>query len=213
MAFGGAGSYADVYLNGVHLGRHEGGQTGFCLEMTDQLKEGANLLAVRTDHPEKIMDLPWVCGGCFGTPNTEGTQPFGINRPVSVYTTGQVRIRPYGVWILPQQVKEGHPFVCIRTEVENLERKPVEIRLQSVIKTPSGETVEVLETEVVLKAGETQTVEQSCREIMGYSCGAWKHRCCIVWKARYMQKAVSVTRWKISLACVLLSGKISRLSG
>lgn len=168
VAFGGAGSYADVYLNGVHLGRHEGGQTGFCLEMTDQLKEGANLLAVRTDHPEKIMDLPWVCGGCFGTPNTEGTQPFGINRSVSVYTTGQVRIRPYGVWILPQQVKEGHPIVRIRTEIENLEQEPVKIRLQSVIKTPSGETVEVLETEAVLKAGETQTVEQSSREIMGY---------------------------------------------
>ena len=84
LLFEGVGSYAEVWVNRHLVGGHKGGRTCFRLDITPFLQEGRNLLRVRAWHPEKIMDLPWVCGGCFGTPNTEGSQPLGIFRPVSL---------------------------------------------------------------------------------------------------------------------------------
>lgn len=104
LLFEGVGSYADVWVNGTYVGGHQGGRTCFSLDITDALTEGEeNILLVRARHPAKIRDLPWVCGGCFGTPNTEGSQPLGIFRPVHIQLTGDVRVVPFGVYIAPQR--------------------------------------------------------------------------------------------------------------
>ncbi len=117
--FEGVGSYATVWLNGEKIGYHAGGRTTFTFEMTDSLiRDGENELLVLAEHPEKIMDLPWVCGGCFGTPNTEGSQPLGIFRPVSVYTTGRARINPFGVHILTPEISEKSAGIAVRTEID-----------------------------------------------------------------------------------------------
>ncbi len=42
---------AEVWLNGAAVGRHEGGETPFELDVTSALKEGENLLAVRVLNP------------------------------------------------------------------------------------------------------------------------------------------------------------------
>lgn len=160
ISFEGVSSYADVYLNGEKIGYHAGGLTGFTVDITNAQRNGENELKVYAAHPEKIKDLPWVCGGCFGTPNTEGSQPFGIFRPVSMYSTGAVRILPFGVWILPTGVKSGKVTVRIRTEVENLEEKEVSVVLCSRILDADGAEVECLSEEVVLQPGEKRTIEQ-----------------------------------------------------
>src|SRR5439155_7364867 len=43
---------ADVWLNGVHVGRHEGGEAPFTHDVTGSMKKGArNLVAVRVLNP------------------------------------------------------------------------------------------------------------------------------------------------------------------
>lgn len=53
LVFHGANYVADVWLNGVYLGYHEGGFTPFVFDATGALREGANELVVRVDN------VPW----------------------------------------------------------------------------------------------------------------------------------------------------------
>jgi hypothetical protein len=101
LFFEGVGSYATVWVNGKEAGKHAGGRTTFTLDVTDLVTVGAaNLLAVRAEHPAGITDLPWVCGGCSTAPGfSEGSQPMGMFRPVTLVTTEQVRVEPFGVHV------------------------------------------------------------------------------------------------------------------
>lgn len=99
LFFEGVGSYATVWLNGKQVGYHAGGRTTFTLDVTDAIKldGSSNLLAVRADHPAHINDLPWVDGGCSTERGfSEGSQPMGIFRPVSLLIKNEVSIVPFG---------------------------------------------------------------------------------------------------------------------
>ncbi|HEV8635574.1 MAG TPA: glycoside hydrolase family 2 TIM barrel-domain containing protein [Chloroflexota bacterium] len=50
LRVGAADYLAEVWLNGRHLGAHEGGETPFTLELGDALRRGENLLALRLLH-------------------------------------------------------------------------------------------------------------------------------------------------------------------
>ena len=50
LRFEGANMRCDVFLNEQLIGSHEGGYTAFCLEITDVLREGGNLLAVKVNN-------------------------------------------------------------------------------------------------------------------------------------------------------------------
>ncbi|HOO56088.1 MAG TPA: glycoside hydrolase family 2 TIM barrel-domain containing protein [bacterium] len=56
-----------VYLNGERIGFHEGGYTPFSFDITDKLKQGDNLLAVRVSNELGMQDIPigdwWNYGG------------------------------------------------------------------------------------------------------------------------------------------------------
>ncbi len=51
LCLDGVDYFADVYLNGVHLGHHEGYFEPFRLDATGHLREGDNILAVRVESP------------------------------------------------------------------------------------------------------------------------------------------------------------------
>lgn len=101
LFFEGVGSYATVWVNGKPAGKHAGGRTTFTLDVTGLVNfGGTNLLAVRADHPAGITDLPWVCGGCSPAQGfSEGSQPMGIFRPVTLVTTNDARVDPFGVHV------------------------------------------------------------------------------------------------------------------
>lgn len=53
LRFDGAAHQAEIYLNGQLAGQHQGGYTGFTIEITDLVHRGTeNLLAVRLDTRE-----------------------------------------------------------------------------------------------------------------------------------------------------------------
>lgn len=53
----GAANIADVQLNGISLGHHEGGYSTFCVSMTDALRD-ENLLCIRVDNSENDYVYP-----------------------------------------------------------------------------------------------------------------------------------------------------------
>lgn len=69
LYFGTVANKADVYLNGVHIGSHEGGFLPFQIDITDKLKPSDNFLAVYTDNRRSVADIPamnfdwWNYGG------------------------------------------------------------------------------------------------------------------------------------------------------
>lgn len=139
--FEGVGSYARVYCNGVLVAEHAGGRTTFTADLTEALRTGENVLAVRAHHPPKIADLPFVCGGCWGPPNTEGSQPFGIFRPVWLEETGPVRVDPFGVHVLTPDVRADAARFEVHTEITVAGDIPRDGILRTEVVTPEGEVL------------------------------------------------------------------------
>lgn len=69
LHFGGVWSSAEVWLNGVWVGRHDSGYTSFAIDVTQQAVVGENLLAVRVrqNYPGHQSDTydDWSLGGIF----------------------------------------------------------------------------------------------------------------------------------------------------
>ncbi len=81
IQFDAAASVADVWLNGKHIGRHEGGHSAFRFDITAALVPGHNILAVRVDNSATRTVAP--LGGDF-------TIFGGLYRPVSLIETGDL---------------------------------------------------------------------------------------------------------------------------
>ncbi len=62
LRFGGVNYLANVYLNGHHVGSHEGGYTEFVLDVSEHLVLGVNHLAVQVDNRALITKWPPVLG-------------------------------------------------------------------------------------------------------------------------------------------------------
>jgi len=97
IIFDGVDYSCDVWLNGTHLGHHEGMFSAFEFDVTDVVswadwRDGSNMLMVKLDPPPKNYRN---CGGKkvnFSGDYFSGLVPFGIWRPVRIEATEQVRI-------------------------------------------------------------------------------------------------------------------------
>ena len=159
LRFEGVGTYADITLNGHHLGRHDIGRTTLTLDVTPYLLlGGTNRLTVGVAHPAGITDMPWVCGGCSSEWGfSEGSQPFGIFRPVVLEATDRVRIEPFGVHVWNNAACDS---LFIETEVRNYSDAAATIQLVNKLCEKSGQQVVRLTEELTLAPGETRTVRQ-----------------------------------------------------
>lgn len=162
--FEGVGSYATVWMNGMKVGYHAGGRTSFTVDITDAISfNGENVLLVRADHPPNIRDLPWVCGGC--SPEwgfSEGSQPFGIFRPVHLVVTAPIRIEPFGVHVWNDV---GAGKVSVNTHIRNYSQVHETVCLVSRIEDKQGKIVSRKETKTEIRPGETITIQQHFTDI------------------------------------------------
>ncbi|WP_308467048.1 malectin domain-containing carbohydrate-binding protein [Rathayibacter soli] len=157
--FEGAGSYAEVFVGGVSVGSHSGGRTSFTVELSRHMHWGeANTIAVHIRHPAGIDDLPWVCGGCWGTPNTEGSQPFGIFRPVRLEYTADVIVEPFGVGVSTATIGDSHATIALVSELKNYAQTARPFILTQSAFDASGVHVASQTTTGELGAGDTATV-------------------------------------------------------
>ncbi len=159
LRFEGVGTYAEIILNGKNLGRYDIGRTTETINITKSVRKGAeNSLEVRVSHPKGITDMPWVCGGCSSEWGfSEGSQPFGIYRPVVLEVTDKIRIEPFGVHVWNNEKADS---IFVDTEVRNYSDKPAEISVISKICETGGKQVIRLTENITLAAGETRTIRQ-----------------------------------------------------
>lgn len=113
IRFEGVSLVADVFINGAYLGRHKGGYSAFCYEITPYIKNGdTNRISVRVDNSMQ-MDV---------APSGAHLYPLfgGIYRPVTVFSTDDLCISPLdyassGVYIHPVDVCEKTADIEVET--------------------------------------------------------------------------------------------------
>ena len=153
LQFEGVGTYATITLNDTQYPKELIGRTVFTLDVTEALNTGKNTLQILVDHPAMQTESPWVCGGCSSEWGfSEGSQPFGIFRPVSLIETDAVRIEPFGVHIWNNAACDS---VFIETEVKNYTQQPQQIELVNKFTQASGKQVFRHAEQTTIKAGET----------------------------------------------------------
>ena len=159
LQFEGVGTYATVTLNDHRYPKELVGRTVWTLDVTDHLHSGQNTLTVAVEHPAMQTASPWVCGGCSSEWGfSEGSQPFGIFRPVSLIETDAVRIEPFGVHIWNNAACDS---VFIDTEVKNYTNHPQQIELVNKFTLASGKQVFRHVQPVTLQPGETRTLRHA----------------------------------------------------
>lgn len=153
VKFEAAGSVADVYLNGVHLGQHRGAFGAFCFELTTNLSPaGANLLAVRVSNaPEPDIaplsgDFP-VYGGLY--------------RPVHLITTDAEdftltdHASPGVAW-LQSAVSDAQAVLDVNTEISNGTREKRPLTLVARVLDAQGTEVTKVAEPVALEPAVTE---------------------------------------------------------
>ncbi len=116
IRFEGVSLVADVFLNGTYLGKHKGGYSAFCFEITPYLRQGeVNRLSVKVDNSMQPDVAP---SGTYLYPLFGG-----IYRPVTIFSTDEACISPLdfassGVTIRPIAVSEESADLEVSTLID-----------------------------------------------------------------------------------------------
>ncbi|RTE09190.1 glycoside hydrolase family 2 protein [Paenibacillus whitsoniae] len=159
IEFQGSNSITDVYVNGQHLGQHKGGYATFRFDVTDVVTYGtANVLAVKVDNTVADDVYPQKADFTFYG---------GIYRDVNMVVTAPVHfdLMDYGsqgVYIVQEQVSKEKAKLNIKTIVVNDGGEEKKVNLWVDIYDANHQIVTYATKEVVLTAGESQTVELPC---------------------------------------------------
>jgi beta-galactosidase len=104
LRFEGVYMNCDVWLNGAHLGNHPYGYTEFAFDVTPQLKDGKNLVAVKINNTGR--NSRWYSGS-------------GIFRKVWLGVAGELRIPADGVSVTTPEVSKDAALVNVEVTVES----------------------------------------------------------------------------------------------
>jgi beta-galactosidase len=168
LFFEGVSSYATVWVNGKKVGEHKGGRTTFTVDITKAVSfEKENNIIVKASHPSFIADLPWVCGGCSGEWGfSEGSQPMGIFRPVTLVVTDEVRIEPFGVHIWNDKATSKEKAILnITTEIKNYGTSNRNLTIENTLFDKNGKKVVSIKSDIKNTSGETKQIAQTLPEI------------------------------------------------
>lgn len=110
LDFEGVFHTAELYINGKFAGSHEGGYTGFEVDITDYVRQGSNTVAIRVNNEWK-EDL---------APRT-GEHMFtgGIYRDVNLIVTSPVHVTWYGTFVQTPDISSDRSNIRMQTEVAN----------------------------------------------------------------------------------------------
>lgn len=168
LFFEGVSSYATVWVNGKQVGSHKGGRTTFTIDITDAINfKQNNLIVVKAEHPAFIADLPWVCGGCSGEWGfSEGSQPMGIFRPVSLVVTNKVRIEPFGVHIWSDEATNKEKAkLHISTELKNYGKVSKNITVVNTLLNSEGKEVASVKS-TIKEVSNSKDIKQTLPDVL-----------------------------------------------
>lgn len=137
---------AQIWVNGQRAGAHAYGYTPFSLDVSDKVKPGANLIAVRVNNEQPSSR--WYSGS-------------GILRPAFLDIIDPVHIDADGPTITTPLATDDKAEVRASTIVANALGRPVEARLVSMILDGAGHEVRRIETARTIAARASLAFDQS----------------------------------------------------
>jgi hypothetical protein len=107
LEFEGVFQIAEIFVNGRRMGGHEGGYTGFSIDITEAVRAGGNLLEVRVDNNWSARIAPRAgehvfCGGIY--------------RDVYLVATDPVHVAWHGVAVTTPKVSATEAMVNVSVE-------------------------------------------------------------------------------------------------
>ena len=146
LMFDGAMSEAQVFVNGEKVCFWPYGYNSFHCDVTAQLKEGSNDIAVLLENREQSSR--WYPGA-------------GLYRKVRHITQPQVHVPVWGTYVTTPHIEKDHAVVSVRTKIEGVEKGSA-VTLKTRILDPDGHAVAGVTDTRLLHFGEieqTLTVE------------------------------------------------------
>lgn len=155
----GAGSVADVYVNGRHVGRHRGAFTAAAFDLTPAVKFGGDnelLVRVTNRYAESANCLSW--SNLFYTNG-------GLYRPVWLIKTSSVYIYPdmgsTGVYLTPKNITDARADLEVKTVVRNSTDKIAGVLVKHIVTGPDGKVCARYEAAASIPADTIQSVTAS----------------------------------------------------
>lgn len=157
LEFDGANSVADVYVNGVHLGQHQGGFSRFAFDATDALSSSENVVAVRVDNSASA-DIPPL--------SADFTFFGGLYREVRLRSVDDLHVDlddygGSGVYLETRSVSAEGAELAARVRVTNASAQSVAASVTLDVKDGEQRSVAQLSGQVQLAAGATEEVSLS----------------------------------------------------
>ena len=108
ITFEGVYKRARVWINSNYLGQHAYGYTSFSFDISEFVRPGENVIAVRVDHSE-VADSRWYTGS-------------GVDRPVTLTVTDPVSFREHGIFAVTEADDGEEAVIGIRYETEGADK-------------------------------------------------------------------------------------------
>lgn len=115
---------SDVWINGNHLGHRPNGYVGFEYDLTDQLKKGKNVIAVKVDQSKPLTGR-WYTGS-------------GIYRHVWLKIQNPLHIQNQGVSFSASDVSEKKSDFEVEVSVQNESKKDEKIQVIATLIDKNG---------------------------------------------------------------------------
>ena len=147
ISFDGVYRAAEVWFNGVYLGKQLNGYIGFQYDITREIKLGEkNVIAVKYDNTTKETSR-WYTGE-------------GIYRDVWLTITDMIYVPQYGTYITTPVIRKNLAVAKVETNVVNGYDRSKTCRLVTEIIAPDGKKVNEFTSVVPINAGENYLFRQ-----------------------------------------------------
>ena len=160
LEFDGVFQVAEIFLNEKKVGEHEGGYTGFVVDISEYVKAGENLLAVRVNNIWDAQLAPRAGEHVFSG---------GIYRDVYLNVTDNLHIAWNGTFVTTPEVSKEKASVNIKTEIENKSKGEVGFTLKSVLINQNGDNTKELSSDYKIQGGSNITIEQNIVDLINPS--------------------------------------------
>lgn len=155
---------AEVYINGKHILRHEGGYSPFVIDITDEVNYGENnVIAVKIDSRPNASFAPGKTnpdfqyfGGIYGNSYITVTDEIHITDAVEAKQTAGG-----GVFVTAPEVSKDSALVKVKTHVENETGESKEVTLITELLDQNENIIVSKEDTITIDSKNTNNFEQS----------------------------------------------------
>ena len=171
IEFEGVRQGGDFYINGYHLGKHENGVMAVGFDLTPYIKQGENLIVVRTDNSWTYREAATKSRFQWNDRNFNANYG-GIPKNVFLYVTDNVyqtlplysNLKTTGVYIYAKDIdiKRRKATIHAESEVRNDSQESRQFSYQVTVLDADGRLIKSFQGDkITLKTGETKIIKAS----------------------------------------------------